>query len=182
MIVAGHEKGGMKVQVCFRTLGYVMRQRCTHPLVGVIHRGEVLRTSALGREFGAAGSMMRRASISDPTKRGSWKPEPAQANRAGSSIFHSFASSTCVPTRLRLRSNPFDSRTFVASRITVRLTPYSTHSSDSLGRYSLGWISPDRMRRARVVTISRCMRGLLFRDTLRDCPKIGILLQGSFLD
>ena len=52
MIVAGHEKGGMKVQVCFQTLGYVMRQRCTHPLVGVIHRGEVPRTSALGREFG----------------------------------------------------------------------------------------------------------------------------------
>lgn len=124
--------------------------------------------------------MMRQASISDPTKRGSWKPEPAQANRAGSSIFHSFASSTCAPTRLRLRSNPFDSRTFVASRITVRLTPYSTHSSDSLGRYSLGWISPDRMRRARVVTISRCTRGLLFRDTLRDSGVLIFILAGPF--
>ena len=104
--------------------------------------------------------------MSESTKRGSWKSELANANRSGSSIFHSLASRTRVPTRLRLRSNPFDSRTFVASRITVRLTPYWTHNSDSLGKYSLGWISPDSILRANAATISRWTRGFRFLEPL----------------
>ena len=36
------------------------------------------------------------------------------------------------------------------------------------------------MRRARVVTISRCTRGLLFRDTLRDSGVSIFILAGPF--
>jgi hypothetical protein len=88
-----------------------------------------LRTSS--REFSRSRLDDARASDSDPTKRGSWKPEPARA--AGGSAY-SFVVDTCADDYAA--SNPFDSRTFVPPGLLHSANPYSTPRSDSLGRYS----------------------------------------------